>query len=308
MAIHKKPLSIKATPSIRQLRAFAAVYHGGTLSAAAAALSLTQPAVTVLLRELEDTLGVRLFDRTTRSLRRTDAAVEAIAYAERALAELDAMSAGMADLAAGRSGRVRIAATSSIAQTLMPKALRRYLDAYPSVKVVLDDCAPGQIVQKIVNEHVDFGVGTLEGKTAGLTERVFIRDHLSVIADRSVQFPGTGSVSWKQLAAHPLITVQPGYGVRRSIDQAAAAAGVQLQIAHEVSLLGTALAMAASGLGVSVLPASILAHAGYPDLVAHRLTRPTVARDISIIVKQGRSLSPATTRFVDLLTSEFGSG
>lgn len=66
--------------------------------------------------------------------------------------------------------------------------------------------------------------------------------------------------------------------------------------------------MTASGLGVLVLPASILAREGYPTLVAHRLTCPTVERNTSIIVKQGRSLSPAATRFVKLLTGEFGSG
>lgn len=67
-------------------------------------------------------------------------------------------------------------------------------------------------------------MGTLEGKVAGLTEQVFICDHLSVIADRKVHFPDVLGVSWKQLAGHPLVTVQPGYDVRRSIDQAAAAA------------------------------------------------------------------------------------
>jgi LysR family carnitine catabolism transcriptional activator len=102
------------------------------------------------------------------------------------------------------------------------------------------------------------------------------------------------------------VTVKPGYGIRRSIDQAAAAAGVELAIAYEVSLLGTALAMAASGLGVSVLPASILPHAGYPNLVARRLVRPVVARNIAVVHKQGRSLSPAAVAFADLMAGEFG--
>jgi LysR family carnitine catabolism transcriptional activator len=306
MAIHKKPISMRDVPSVRQLRTFVAVYHAGNLSLAAEALALTQPAVTVLLRELEARLGVRLFDRTTRSLQRTDAALEAIEYAERILAELDALGAGMSELSGARRGRVRIAATSTIAQTLLPKALRRYLDLYPGVKVVVDDCAPGQFVEKIVNDQVDFGVGTLEAGTPGLQEKVFLRDHLSVIADRSVRFRNPASVSWKQLAGMPLVTVRPGYGVRRSIDQAAAAAGVGLTIRHEVALLGTALAMAASGLGVSILPASILAHAGYPNLVARHLVRPVVVRNIAVVYRQGRTLAPAAAAFADLLAREFG--
>jgi LysR family carnitine catabolism transcriptional activator len=308
MAIHKKPLSMRGVPSVRQLRAFAAVYHSGQLSSAAASLSLTQPAVSVLLRELEERLGVRLFERTTRSLQRTEAANEAIGHAERVLAELDALGTGMAELAAGRRGRVRIAATSTIAQTLMPKALRRYMDLHPGVKVAIEDCAPGQFVEKIVGEQVDFGVGTLQGRTPGLDERVFVHDHLAVIADSGLRLPGTASMTWRQLAGRPLITVKPGYGVRSSIDVAAAAAGVRLEIAYEVTLLTTALAMAASGLGPALLPASILTHAEHPQLVARRLIRPTVARNIAIVTRQGRTPSAAAAAFADLLVREFGSG
>jgi DNA-binding transcriptional LysR family regulator len=305
MVIHKKPLSMRGVPSVRQLRAFVAIYHGGQLSAAAEQLALTQPAVSVLLRELEERLGVRLFDRTTRSLRRTEAADEAIVHAERVLAELDALGTAMADLASGRRGRVRVAATSTIAQTLLPQAMLRFLEIHAQVQVTIDDCAPGQFVEKILNEQVDFGVGTLDGKVAGLEERVFVRDHLSAIADRGVRFPNAEQLSWKQLAAHPLITVKPGYGVRGSIDRAAAEADAALRIVHEVTLLGTALAMAANGLGVAVLPASILAHAGYPRLVARRLVRPVVARNVSVVLKRGRSLSPSAAAFAGLLDAEF---
>lgn len=299
---------MRGVPSVRQLRAFAAVYHSGQLSSAAASLSLTQPAVSVLLRELEERLGVRLFERTTRSLQRTEAANEAIGYAERVLAELDALGTGMAELAAGRRGRVRIAATSTIAQTLMPKALRRYMDLHPGVKVAIEDCAPGQFVEKVVGEQVDFGVGTLQGRTPGLDERVFVHDHLAVIADSGLRLPGTATMTWRQLAGRPLITVKPGYGVRSSIDVAAAAAGVRLEIAYEVTLLTTALAMAASGLGPALLPASILTHAEHPQLVARRLIRPTVARNIAIVTRQGRTPSAAAAAFADLLVREFGVG
>jgi LysR family carnitine catabolism transcriptional activator len=309
MAIHKKTLSLKGLPSVRQLRAFVAVYHGGRLSAAAERLSLTQPAVTVLLRELEEKLGVRLFDRTTRTLRRTEAAEEAIGYAERALAELDAMAARMADVAGARRGSLRIAATSTTAQTLLPRALKRYLDAHPAVRVAIDDCAPGEFVDRIANEQVDFGVGMLEAPTPGLEEKVFVRDHLSAIADVSVPFPNPATVTWRQLAAHPVIAVKPGYGVRGSIDETAAAAGVRLRVVHEVALLTTGLAMAAARLGVAVLPASLLAQAqGDAQLVARRLVRPAVDRHVAVVRKRGRSLSPAAEAFAALLHDEFSAG
>jgi DNA-binding transcriptional LysR family regulator len=301
MAIHQKPLSISALPSVRQLRAFVAVYHAGQVSAAADQLALTQPAVSVLLRELEAKLGVKLFDRSTRTLRRTDAAAEAIVYAERALAELEAMGSSMAELSGARRGRVRIAATSTVAQTLLPHAMRRFLDAHPQVKVEIEDVAPTGFVELLLSERVDLGLGTLEGPVPGLREEVFVRDSLAALAVAGPDFEHDRPITWKQLAALPVVTVKPGYGVRRRIEAAAQAAGVQLNIVHEVSLLTTAVALAASGLGVAVVPASLLAHAANPRLVARRLTRPTVERNTAVVSRTDRALPPGAQAFRDLL-------
>ena len=303
MPIHNKPLSIRGLPSVRQLRAFAAVYDTGQVSAAAERLSLTQPAVTVLLRELETRLGVKLFDRSTRRLRRTDAAVEAIAHVERALAALESLGAAMAALADAQRGRVRIATTATIAQTLLPPLLRRYLDQHAAVHVEVLDVAPADFVETVLTGRADFGIGTLEAPVPGLREQVFLRDGLVAAAPASPQFPADRPLSWKQLARWPLVTVRSGYGVRRSIETAARDAGVQLQVAHEVSLLSTALAMAASGLGVAVVPGSLLQYGAHPQLVARRLVRPVVERNTAVVHRQERSLSPAAQAFVDMLGS-----
>jgi len=304
--IYKKTLSLRSLPSIRQLRAFVAVYHTGQLSVAAEVLALTQPAVTILLRELEEKLGLRLFDRSTRSLRRTDAAVQAIVYAERALAELDALNTIMSDLAECRIGRIRIAATPTLAQTLLPKAIRSFLQVSPGVRVNIVDCAPREFAELVLTEKVDFGVGTLEARIPGLQENTFLDDHLCAVSTPALA-PQGKTLTWKKLATHPLIVMQPGYGVRRSIEKAAQVAGVSLTPAYEVSLLGTALAMAANGLGVAILPSSILAHAHYTELAVQRITRPLVARGTAVVSKEGRSLSPAARAFSDMLQREFGS-
>jgi LysR family carnitine catabolism transcriptional activator len=306
MAIHKKPLSMRALPSVRQLRAFAAVYHAGQVSAAAEQLALTQPAVTVLLRELEGKLGVKLFDRSSRSLRRTEAAIEAIAYAERVLGELEAMGRSMGELAGAGRGRVRIVATSTVAQTLLPAALAAFLQRHPDVKVEIEDVAPTEFVETLLTERVDLGVGTLEAAVPGLRERVFLEDALAAVAPASADFPAGKPITWKQLAALPLVTVRPGYGVRRRIDAAAESAGVQLRIVHEVALLTTAVAMAASGLGVAVVPASLLGGSPAGGLVARKLTRPAVPRNVAVIHKQERSLSPAANAFAEMLTGTYG--
>lgn len=297
-----------ALPSVRQLRAFVAIYELGQLSAAAEHLSLTQPAVTVLLRELEAKVGVRLFDRTTRSLQRTPAAEELIGYAMRALEELHALTSGLGVYAGGRQGRFRLAATSTVAQTMLPPLLRDFETSHPDVRVVVRDCGPMDFVAMLAHERADIGVGTLEAPVPGLVQRVFLRDPLVAVAARGPGFASARSMTWRQLCAHPLLVVKPGYGIGRLVARALAQQDAAPQVRQEVSLLTTALAMAAAGLGVAVVPRSIAEHSPFPGLVVRRLTEPEVERPMAVICKEGRSLPPAAVAFARTLVPDLPEG
>ena len=287
-------------PSVRQMRAFVAVYQLGHLSAAAEQLSVTQPAVTVLIRELEARLGVKLFDRTTRSLRRTEAADEAIGFVMRALDEMHQLSRSLSDLSGVRRGRFRVAATSTVAQTLLPSLLRNFLQAHPDVEVSVQDCGPLDFVQTLASDRADVGIGSLEQPVPGLVEHVFLRDELVAAALPGKGFDGqSATMTWRQLVQHPLIVVKPGYGIRRLIDKTLADEGLleQMQVRQEVALLSTALAMAAADLGVAVVPRSIVTHGAFPSMVTRRLTRPVVERAVALVYRVERSLSPAALAF-----------
>lgn len=300
MAIPKKISSLRELPTVRQLRAFMAVYETGSMSAAADLLALTQPAVTLLLKELEAKLGLRLFDRSTRRLQRTDAAAEAYAHAERVLADLGEMTTSLSALATGSRGAIQIACTSALAQTLLPGVMREFTQAWPDVRVGLHDCSPAEFIELIRSRRVTFGIGTLETALPDVEERVVLQDTLVAVAPRS-RFANRRAMTWKQLAAHPLVVVRAGYGVRRHIDAAAAEAGVQLDIAHEVSMLATAVALAAAGLGVAIVPSTVLVHTPHAGLVARRLVDPVVPRNTAVVIEKGRSLPAAASAFIALL-------
>lgn len=302
--IHNAPLSLSALPSVRQLRAFVAVYQSGHVSAAAEMLSVTQPAVTVLLRELEERLGVKLFDRTTRTLQRTDAAIEAYAFARRALSELESMGHTMQEFANSRRGRLRIAATSTVVQTVLPAVLRKFTQQYPEINVVIDDCPPSEFVDRIISERVDCGVGTLETTIPGLEERVFLSDPIVAAAPPAL-FVTSTQMRWPELGAFPTITVKAGYGVRRRIEQAAMQGGLELRVAHEAALFTTALALATGGLGVAVVPESVVLGSPARGLVARRLVQPQLEKPTAFIFKKDRSLPPSAEAFMRLLLDHY---
>lgn len=305
LAIPKKKLSELA--SVRELRALVSICHHGSIAAAAQALSLTAPAVSVLLRELEQKLGVRLFDRTTRSLRLSAVGREALVFAERILKDLGDLHAGMEDVAAGRSGTLRIAATSSLAQTLLPQIIAGYARLHPLVRIELNDCAPNQFQELILQGQVDLGVGVLERSDPELLAQPIAKDRLHVVATAPWVLPGKRQMRWQLLAGLPLVMMRSGYGIRASLEQAAAQAQVQLQVAHEVNLMGTALALVEQGLGVAVLPESLLHFAHAKDLQMRVLVDPALNRQLSIITRQDHSGSAALQAFIQLARQHVGN-
>jgi len=289
------------SPTIRQLRAFLAVHHLRKLSAAAQKLFVTQSAVSMLIRQLEEGLGTRLFDRTTRSLKPTAAANEMLPMAERILRDIDSLSTGFRELSTLERGRVSLAITPTLATFLLPAAIRSFSEEHPKVRVMVNDCAPDQFISRILGEHVDFGIGTPERPGAEVEVQRLMRDHLALVCRNDHPLAKARVVRWTDLAGHPVITVRPGYGVRPLIDGTAADAGVALDVVNEVSFLSTALWMTASGMGASIMPSAFARDANEPSLVIKVLSAPRVSRDISVVTKRGHSLSVAARALIDAI-------
>lgn len=289
------------SPTIKQLRAFLAVYRLRKLSAAAQQLFVTQSAISVLIRQLEQGLQTRLFDRTTRSLQPTQAAHDTVVVAERILRDVDSLGAAFGDLSGLRSGRVCLAITPTLAGMLLPNAISMFGKQYPEVQVVVDDCAPEQFSSRVLGEHVDFGIGTPERAGGELELQTLMRDQLCLVCLPDHPLASLKILRWRDLEGHRVIAGRPGYGVRQLVDVAAAHAGVTLKVVNEISFLSTGLWMSASGMAPSIMPSAYAKYSPYKELVIKTLNAPKVSRDIFIVTKKGRSLSAACQAFLKAL-------
>jgi DNA-binding transcriptional LysR family regulator len=289
-------------PTLGQLRAFSAAYRLRKLSAAADSLNITQSAVSVSIKQLEEGLGVRLFDRTTRSLHITPAAQDAIVLADRILRDVEALRNKQLELVDLHRGRISIAVTPTLAENLLPKVIQTFCQQHPGVKVVIEDCAPDQFLPRILSQQVDFGIGTPENQAGtDIEKETLVRDQLSAIVPKTHPLAQRKAIHWRDLEGHPISTMRHGYGVRHMIETTAAKEGVKLQVANEVAFLSTALWMASCNMGVAVMPAAYVKFARDPELVALPLNSPKVTRDISIVTPAGRSLSHAARVFLEVL-------
>lgn len=287
--------------TFRQLRAFAAVSALGSFTAAAGQLHVTQSALSVLIRELERTLGTRLFDRHTRSVRLTEAGRDFLPHVDQIFVELDAGAASVAGLRDKHRGSLRIGAPQLMACTLMPRVIAAFRLVHPAIDVKLVDTLPELMVQRVAGGDVDMAIGPDMPVGPELLRRPVLRDRHWLICRPDHVLATRGRARWADVAHHPFIAPTRDFMKRLVPELAAQPRPVRIEPAFEVSYMTTALGLAASGLGVTACPSySKPIVQGY-GLAMMPLVAPVFYREVCAFTLAGRSLSPAAEAFVATL-------
>lgn len=289
-------------PTLRQLEALVRVYRLGSITKAAAELRVTQSAISLLIRQIEDNFQLKLFDRTTRALHPTAACREAVPVAERILAGAQGLSRRMRDIVEIKAGRIAVAVSAGVASALLPRAIAAYRSRYPDVAIDLFDVAPDELLAFVMAGHAEFGIGSFEDDgTPEARIETLMQSALSAIGIKDGRFEKKKRLTWDDIANANLIAMRRGTRIRSQIDDALAQTGRELKPALEVSLITTALALTAEGAGISILPGHMLPKAQFPTLVAVPLSQPTIERHVSLLSRADFALAPAAERFVELV-------
>lgn len=290
--------------TLRQLRAFIAVAEAQHFTRAGEQLQLSQSSVSTLVRELEENLALRLFDRHTRMLRLTQAGAELLPLARRAMADLDQVIGSANELSTLGRGRVSIASASLQAALWLPRFIRLYCDEYPGVKVNVYDLTEHEVIDKLRAGEVDFGLGSAAATQQDIARRPLMTDEFVAVMPANHPLARHAELAWRTLQDIPLIGPPPGNAVRVQLDEALAREGLSLTRQYEVALPLTILGMVEGRLGIAVMTSAMTRLAHMLGLVTRRVTEPVVRREISLLFHADRSLSPAAQNFRDLLLRE----
>ena len=286
---------------LRHLTAFLAVARLTSFTRAAALLRVSQPALTVQIKQLEAALGVRLFDRNNRRVALTPAGRDLRPALERVVLDYEAAARYARDLAGQRRGAVTVAALPSIAAGLLPRALRLLADRHHGVVVRVRDVVAGRIIELVKSGDVDFGVGSLVRPDPDLVAEPMFTDRLCAFAPDGHPLTRRRDLTLRELSRWPLILTSADSSVRQLVERALEHARLAAAIAHEATYMTTALGMVKAGLGVAVLPEAALTVETSGGLRGIPIRRPVLRREISVIRAAGRSLSPAARTLVDAL-------
>ena len=289
--------------TLRQLQCFRQVAELGSFSKAAERIGLSQPALSAAVRKLEEAVGVRVFDRTTRQVVLTPEGEELLRLATRMVEEFETVSGDLQDYLARRRGRVVVAALPTAAAVILPPVLARYRAAHPGIDVRLDDTLHDTILEAVRSGAADFGITVAPGEQAEFRFDRLLTDRFVLVCPPTHPLAGRAAVTWAELAGQPMIAMSRTTSVRQLVDTATAQSGVGLHPLYEASHLATIGGLVEAGIGVAALPSLALPLLRFAGLAAVPIEGPVVERSIGIVRRAARTPSVAARGLLDLLAA-----
>ena len=278
--------------STRQLQAFVALVEQRSFTRAAGLCHLSQPAFSALIGQLEATLGLRLFDRSTRHVEPTAEGLAFEVSARRVLAEFDGALSDLTDRLALRRGRVSIALLPSLAAGWLPEVLRGYRAQHPGVEIEVADVLSEPCVERVRSGQADFALAAIRADTPALQAEPFCSDGFRLVCPEQHPLARRRKpLAVADLAGYPFIHLARHSSVRQYLE--AAFRPQAMRTLMEVEQLATVTGMVRAGLGISVVPALTLFHFQQPGVVTRPLQLPGLTRQIYLVRRRDQSLSAA---------------
>ncbi|MFJ7219186.1 LysR family transcriptional regulator [Amycolatopsis sp. NPDC098790] len=289
---------------LQQLRYVVAIAETSSFTRAAERCLVVQSALSHQVARLERELGARLFDRTSRRVRLTPAGEAFLPSARQCLAAAERAAAEVAAAVGEVRGRLAVGLIPTVTAADVPAAIREFHDRYPQVRISLRVGASDDLIEQVRDGSLDaafLGLPTT-ATPRGVAVRELARGHLIAVVAPDHPLSGEPTVSLKRLAAEVFVDLPPGTAGRAQSDQAFAAAGLDREVAYEVTSADYVPRLVGPGLGVAMLPSGFA-----PQLTGVATIEITDApARVEYLIWAEANPTPAALAFVDLLSLDTG--
>lgn len=290
--------------TLRQLQVFRAVCESRSYSRAAEAMALTQPAVSLQIRQLEEQVGLPLFEYVGRKLYLTEAAESLLAASADIFDRLDSLDMNLSTLEGSLRGELRLSAASS-AQYLLPHLLAAFRERYPQVTFRLDVTSRAQIIQRLADNLDDLVIMGLVPADRALEFFPFLNNPIVAVARPNHPLARQTHIPLARLEEEMVLQREAGSGIRKACDEF-----LQLKRVHlgQTMQLGSTEALvqgAIAGLGVALVPGhAAAAWIRRGELVCLNISELPLMRSWCAVHARGKRLSPVAEAFLAFLREE----
>ena len=276
--------------SVKQFRAFLAVAHTLNFAHASERLNLSQPALSLTIKGLEEALGGALLQRSTRKVTLTQEGELFLPMARQLLADWDNVEEAMRQSFTLQRGKISVAAMPSFAANVLPEALKAFRDRYAGVNVTVHDVINEQVIEMVREGRVEMGIAFEPSPNHNLLITPLAVDRFVAIVPRQSPLAKKKQLTWQELLTLDFITLQRPSAVRLMLD-----------VALESHQLVTVGRMVASGLGGSAVPALCKTQMASLGAVCIPLSDPPIEKCVGAIHAGHLPLSKAAQALLDTL-------
>ncbi|MDH7637705.1 LysR family transcriptional regulator [Sphingomonas oryzagri] len=283
--------------TLSQLSAFMKLAETSSFKDAATQLGVSQPALSRTIQHIETRVGVRLFDRDTRTVTLTPAGERLRPSAARLLEDYETVFRELREFVEGREGIIRIATLPSVASAVLPGAIQRFQPKFPGVRIEIWEDV-GEQVHNVVREGTaDFAIAPPPDLAGDLRYQELLKDSIVLACRQDDPLAAIAEHNWSSFEGCRLVTMSPETGLRKMVESGLAQSGVVVERMFNCSAATTVGALVNAGQGITALTRLTMAQIASPSLVWRPLVDPALARSIGVVRHKARSLSPAAQAF-----------
>ena len=284
---------------LRHLRYFLAIVELNNLSRAAEKMCVAQSTLSHALRQLEEELGIALFDRVGRTIRLTQAGRVFHDYAARACNETMRAKRAMQELNELDAGTFTLGAIPVFPLSFLPRAVSSFNQQYPKVRIVVQDFLAAELEEKLALGTLDLGIAFHPASRNDVESEYLFSERLVLAVGRGHPFAQKHRVQWKTLDSIPLALLTRKFSTRILIEEAFRAAGVQSRVVVEMDTTESLLAVAAEGQLATIVPER--AGAAFERINLIPIAHPELSRKLGLLWPKGAGRTRVATTFADVL-------
>ena len=292
---------------IRQLKAFIAIAEAKTFTAGARRVHVTQAAISMQIRQLEEEVGIPLFIRTPRRVILTQAGEMLLDRARKILREHDTALMEVAEIAGAEYGRLRIGSASAMFATLqLPEILKGLKEKFPNAEIQVVSGTSASLIEKISHGEIDIAFVSLPVEAANIQTEMLFSDEIVAIAHPTHPLAKQKVISAATLAGEPLIMGEKGGNTRRRIDEFFAQMGVKPHVIMELSRQDSINKMVEKNMGVGIAGVKTSAEeVANKKLVSWWIEGAQINWDLGLARLRGGYFSPIAHEFAKLCRENF---
>ena len=284
----------------RHIKYFLAVAQHHSFTKAAAALHVSQPALSQQVRQLEESLSAQLFDRSGRTTRLTDAGEVYLRYARRASQELEEGKRAIHDVGDLSRGALRVALTPTFTTYLVGPLVEAFHSRYPNITLNLREIAQEQMEELLLADELDVGIAFEDGHSQDIETQPLLIEALALVVGERHPLAGQSAIDLDALSAESLILLSEEFATREQIDRYCRQHNITPRVKMEANVIGAVIEVVRRTTLSTLLPATVaLAHQG---LFAIELSPQRLHRTAVLMQRKGAYQTSAARAFIELAT------